>query len=851
MGKNEFITLRPKRGGRFEQFVAARHAKSQKMPKDPNKYVDAFVDKYGVDTVSNMQEVNIGDYVYEKGLVHAQNMNVGRNIPWIEDGLKAVERRVLYMMYMAKLYNGKFDKVAGVTGDMIKNVHPHGDQSAADTIYRLGRPRVAMIPYITPKGNYGNMEDMRPASPRYASASLSPYAMDCFFSEIGPKRPIYDVKDNYKYSGVEPIFLTSRYPNTLMQWNQGIGKGAASWLGAFNSRDLFKVAITMLDNPDCKVDIYPDTPVPIDIINKSELKGCFDMQKFKVKMRALYKIVDDKQRDEHGKIVDKHTVVFTSLPLTVSGNTVKNEIIAIRMADEKKANKRLPEVLNVEVVVSNDTPGGIEIIVSYEKGYDPEALAEKLFNCTSLGKTIGVQYMMITDNKPDLYTPREILKTWIMYRFDHKRRYYHQMALKAAKDRARLEALCKILESKDNTDRAIKIIRESKNDATALQELMKVFSFSEFQAYSVLQLKLKNLPKMNIDEIRDERDQALADYKKYRKLLTNDGAIKASIREELEDGLKKYGKERQANVFNLKDKGIGDPNEKKTIVYNSNIYFATLGDAELPNLKDRADKYCRQIQVQNSDRVLVVSKTGMIKVLDGYAFSNNTNGISISMLGLSDAIGIIPLTKDATSIVLISSSGYGKIVVIDEILKSTKSKITMFPDGDYAIAAIPINTTEGVIAMWSDSKMYCVKLEEFPILKRTAAGNRILKLAKDTLTGACYLPNDISHMIIYGEYGYMKAIPASVLKYSRKRPQVIDMDGKTIQGIIPLVDGQCKAKLYGWDGVHDVSVTVTKMVHIASVGTKEEYKFRLGTTIGAPVKVLKKGRNEYYQFVRK
>lgn len=848
---NEFITLKPKIGGRFEQFVNTRHKKSKKIPKDPNKFVDAFVDKYGVDTVANMQEVDIGDYVYEKGLVHAQNMNVGRNIPWIEDGLKAVERRVLYMMFVSKLFNGKFDKVAGVTGDMIKNVHPHGDQSAADTIYRLGRPRVAMIPYITPKGNYGNIEDMRPASPRYASASLSPYAMDCFFSEIGPKRPIYDVKDNYKYSGTEPIFLTSKYPNTLMQWNQGIGKGAASWLGAFNSRELFKVAIAMLDDPDCKVDIYPDTPVPINIINKSELKGCFDQQKFKVKMRAIYKIVDDKQRDEHGKIVDKHTIIFTSLPLTVSGNTIKNEIIAIRAADEKKPNKRLPEVLNVEIIATNDTPGGIEIIVSYEKGYDPEALAEKLFSCTSLGKTIGVQYMMITDNKPDLYTPREILKTWIMYRFDHKRRYYHQMALKAAKDRSRLEALCKILESKDNTDKAIKIIRESKNDTIATQELMKVFGFSEFQAHSVMQLRLKNLPKMNINEIREERDQALADYKKYRTLLTNDGAIKAAIREELEDGLKKYGKERKAIVFNLKDKGLGDPNEKKTIIYNNTTYFAAMADDDLVKLKDRADKNCRQIQVQNSDRVLIVASNGMIKLLDGYAFSSNTNGISINMLGIPNAISIIPLTKDLTSVVLLSSSGYGKTMAIDEILKSTKSKITMFPDADSTIAAIPIYHDDGIIATWSDSKMYCVKLEDFPALKRTAAGNRILKLDKGTLVGACCLPATTSHMLIYGEFGYMKAIPTNVLKYNRKRPQVIDMDGKTIQGIVPLIDGQTKAKVYGWDGVQELMIEAGKMIHLKLVGTKDEFKFRMGTTIGAPVKVLKKGRNEYYQILPK
>lgn len=130
-----------------------------------------------------------------------------------------------------------------------------------------------MIPYIVPSGNFGGMDTLRPASSRYASASLSKYAMDCFFSENGPKFPIYDTKETYTKDGrTEPVYLTSKFPNMLMQWNQGIGRGVASWLGAFNSRDLFKATITLLDDPTAKIDIYPDYAVPVDITNKSDLK---------------------------------------------------------------------------------------------------------------------------------------------------------------------------------------------------------------------------------------------------------------------------------------------------------------------------------------------------------------------------------------------------------------------------------------------------------------------------------------------------------------------------------------------------------------------------------------------------
>lgn len=843
----KYMKLKPISGGRYDQYLKRRQGK---LPKNPNQLVDAFVDAYGVDAVVNMSEVDIGDYVYNKGIVHSQNMNVGRSIPWIEDGLKAVERRILYMMYRAKLYRGKFDKVAGVAGDMVKEVHPHGEASASDTVYRLGRSRSTMIPYIVPKGNYGNMHTMRPASPRYASASLSDYAMDCFFSEIGPKRPIYDEKDNYKYSSKEPVFLTSAYPNMLLQWNQGIGKGASAWLGAFNSKDLFKVAIRMLDDPDCKVDIYPDTPIPVDIINKSELKGCFDMKKFKVKMRSHYQIVNDKKRDEHGKIVDKYTIVFTSLPLSVKSETVEAELKAIKAADEGRANKRLPEVISMDSAANNDTPGGIDFYIEYEKGYDPEALVEKLFTMTSLAKVVGVQYALVSEYKPDLYTPREILKTWIMYRFDQKRRYYHQLVLKYAKDRARLDAICTVLVTKDVTDKTIRIIRGSKNDQDTMANLMKEFGFSEFQALSIIRLQLRVLSKMNIEEVKAERDHAHAEYKRYRRILTQDSAIKDAIREDLESGLKKYGKDRLANVVNLKDRGASKSNETKTIVYNSDMYYAVTDDKDLEKLKAVAGKDCSVVRLKNSDQVIVIASDGSNKILDGFAFSVTTAGIATEQLGITKVLRIIPITQDVAGLLLLTSSGYGKIMYPKDAIKSTKSRLMVTLAGDYLAAAIPLSTVEPdeTVAIWTDNTVYCTKLGEFPILKRQAVGNRIWKFDIGTIRGAAIVPALDTHMMIWGDRGYAKVVQMSTLKFNRKRLQGVAMPGKSIRTILPITTGDSKRyQLYSWKGRVPITVQVGKYI-VMTIG-KDEVRIKPGNTISTPVKVLKIEHNEYYQFM--
>lgn len=854
-----FIQLKPKPGGLYDQFVQKRKVKQAKIPKDPDKYLDLFTDQYGTDAIANMQEIDIGDYVYQKGITHSLNMNVGRNIPWIEDGLKAVERRILYMMYKGKLYNGKFDKVAGITGDMIKYVHPHGEQSANDSIYRLGRKRTIMIPYIKAGGNFGNMEDMKPAAPRYASASLSDYAMACFFSEMGTKYQIFDMKDNYKYSDKEPVFITSRFPNILMQWNQGIGKGAATYLGAFNSKELLAVAIKMLDDPNCKVKIYPDTPAPVDIINKSELKKCFDLPAFKVKMRSKYYCKVDKCHDDKGNVVDKYTVVFTSLPVGVSGQTIRNEIIALREKDltVPKSKQKIPEVLNVEIAVNDRTPGGIELVVSYEKGYDPEALAEKLFRSTSLGKTIGVQYVLISDNKPDVYTPRQILNRWITQRFDQKRRYYHQQALKAAKDRARLEAICTILSNSNNIDKAISLIKSSKTEKDAIQALMKEFKFTEFQAVSVIQIQLRNLPKLNIDETKAERDKALADYKHYRKILSDDTAIKESIRSDLQECLNKYAKDRNADVIDLKESGAGFPEDEKYVIYTEDGFMAVPTTEAIKQMNNNdADRTSKFAHFQNQDTVALISKDGSVKILDGYAFTISYSMIRFDQLGVNKICNMIIMKADQplpSYIATLTNTGYGKLLEYADFIKSDKSKMIKLSGDDKLIAAIPIyGKPSGYIAAWTNDKLYHTQISEYPTLKRMATGNRVLKLTNSQLINAQWLPEEASHWIIYSESGYMKEIHTSILTPNKKKPQSINMDNHTIYGVIPLINDRASVVLYDFKmGATSVEIESGKMVQLTinNNGKQDHCRFKISTSIASPVKVLKQGRNQFYQFI--
>lgn len=846
--KDGFVRLIPVPGSKADHYINYRN----KLPKNSDTFLYDLVGTYGTDHVMNMTEVDIGDYVYSKGITHALNMNIGRSIPWIEDGLKFGERRALYIMWTMKLYGSNTAKVSSIVGRMIEKVYPHGDQAPADIIYRLGRSRSTMIPYIKPGGNFGNMVTMKPAAPRYASASLTNYAMDCFFTEIGARAPLYDTKDNYDFSDKEPVYLVARYPNILMQWNQGIGKGAAAWLGAFNSKDILKTAITMLDDPECKVEIYPDFPIPVTITNKDSLRNCFDMKKFRVNTRAPYEVIVD-QRHEGSKIVNFYTLVFNCLPLAVTGNMIREQIKRIKEEDEKRVKKRLPEVLNINVHANDDTPGGVKVIIEYEKGYDPHLLAEKLYHMTSLAKTIGVQYKLIADNKSSRFTPREIMKTWISQRYDQKRRYYHQEALQAAKDRTKYEAIATILRTSDATDKALSIIRSSNNKEVSIERLQKEFDFTEFQAKTILSMRLEHLPKLSVEELLQKREEAIKRYKHCRKILTDENAIKEAIRAELEEGLKKYGRSRCAALMNLEENDSSDSSLDKWVYYNKDQYYCTSDPNGLSEFASKMDRSYQMVKIQNQDPVIIVDNKGTIKVVNGYAFTESEQGINLAKFGVSNVVRLLPGIPSfkTDAVLLITKNGYGKLMDYDECTKSAKGRLIVFPGDstDELVDIIPISKRDAenkLVCIASGTKVYYCRLSDFPVLKRSSIGNFITKgVKKPDLERAYVLDSNADYMMIYGESGYFKLVDINYLTFKRKISAVEFAKG--INGILSISLSAKKTKFMRYDtsGRTEFMFENGKQLRVTS-GDKIDQKLKLSTTIGNPTKVLKMSKNEFY-----
>lgn len=854
-----FIVLKRKTGGKglmvgvtgkknkpvYEADVEKEHLKT-----GADSFLIPFDDRGGKSILTD-----VGDYVMENGILHAMNMNVGRSIMLIEDGLKSVERRVLITMFNSGLKpTSPRIKVSGVVGNMMSTVYPHGDQ-ASETIFRLGRESAMMFPYIDGKGNFGGVVSSEHAANRYAEARLSKYAMDCFFSESDVRNPIYDTHSSYQYDGLEPTYLPTKYPNILMNWNMGIGKGAYVYVAAFNPTDVFETTLKLMDDPEAKINIYPDCQVPIDIVNKSELKGCFDMYSFPVKVRGRFHTETQIGKDENGRKHEKNCIVFTSCPITTNGAAIEDAIIKIRKNDGKGINRKdsLQEIIDINQATAINPktgrrdPNMLELTIDYERGYDPNVIAEKLFKMTPLAATLPVKYNLIRNNKPEKCTPRKLVLEWLEVRRDQKRRYFQQKIQQAAEARDTAEALLIIYRQK-KVNEMINIIKSTKSDVETVHKLSDTFGITEHQAYVLSNKRLKSLNGQNVDQLKEQFKQACDDYDKYSNLCNAD-AIDDSIREDLREGLKKYGRPRMARLLNLKSSSLDDADEKKVIIYNREMYYCIKSYDDISSIANKIDKTYDIKIIKNSDTLAVVGTNGKLKRLDGFAFGYNTSGVAFTQLGLPAVASIFQIIEDSSQLLaFVTKAGYGKVMPMTECSeKISNAKIMKINAGDELIGVVPVEDG-GILGMVQDDKMYYLHVKELPVLKRASAGNWLLKSNKDACISTCiYIPKSANYLMIYGESGYAKILMTSALvqKTTRKSNACITMSGKAIYYAVPMTTASSTIKLYSGKGKQKIDISIDKNVVLS--GNGKTTKTALSTSIASPTKVFKVGKHEFYR----
>ena len=487
---------------------------------------------------------------------YAMSVIVSRAIPEI-DGFKPSHRKLLYTMYQMGLLTKPRTKSANIVGQTMK-LNPHGDAAIYDTMVRLSRGYGALLtPFVDSKGNFGKCysRDMSCAAPRYTEAKLTPICAE-LFRDIDSDT--VDFADNYDNTMTEPTLLPTTFPNILVSANSGIAVGMASQFCGFNLKEVCETTIAYLKNPDCDLTetlLAPDFPTGGELIcDPDALREIYETGRGSVRVRAKYRYVKAENLIEIYEIPYSTTV----------------EAILDKVAELIKAGKA-KEIADMR---DETDLSGLKLAIDLKRGVDPDKLMTKLYKLTPLEDAFACNFNVLIAGSPKVLGIRQILEEWTAWRTDSvKRRIFFVLGKKKEKLHL-LKGLKRILL---DIDKAIRIIRETEEEAEVIPNLMIGFGIDQIQAEYVAEIKLRNINKEYILKRTRETDALRDEIDDLEDLLNSPKRVKKVIVEELNAAAKKYGEPRRTSIVYPHEITSYTPEEEQKEEYPVTVFLSREG----------------------------------------------------------------------------------------------------------------------------------------------------------------------------------------------------------------------------------------------------------------------------------
>ena len=706
---------------------------------------------------------SVAEFTEQAYLNYAMYVIMDRALPHISDGLKPVQRRIVYAMSELGLkHSGKPKKSARTVGDVLGKYHPHGDSACYEAMVLMAQPFSYRYPFIEGQGNWGSPDDPKSfAAMRYTEAKLSQYS-EVLLSELG--QGTCDWQDNFDGSMKEPVTLPARIPNILLNGTTGIAVGMATDIPPHNLREVVKGTIALIRNPnlsDEKVAEYipaPDLPTKAEIITPpEELLKIQSTGRGSYRMRSVYRI-------------EKNEIVITDLPYQVSGSKVISQI-----ADQMQA-KKLPLVSDVRDESDHQNPTRLVIVLRSNR-IDAEAVMSHLFATTDLESSYRVNMNMIgADGRPQVKSIRRILLEWIEIRKETvtRRLQYHLNKIEK-----RLHILGGLIIAYLNIDEVIRIIREEEQPKA---ELMSRFNIDDIQAEAILELKLRHLARLEEMEMRREQEELEAKAALIREQLANPESLKTLIINELKDDAKKYGDDRRSPIVHRAEATAMSeqdfmPADPVTVVLSEAgwIRSAKGHEVDAENLNFRAgDQYLSHAQGKSNQRVYVLDESGR-----SYALAINSlpsaRGLGEPLSSkLSPASGVgfkqVFIADDETEVVALSSKGYGfktEAKQLDTNAKAGKAFLTL-PEKATVMPLTSVDQATHLALLTSTGRLLILELSELPVLNK-GKGNKLIQLEeKDQIVFMTRLTLDEILQVVAGQQ-QLKLKGDDLQKYIGKR----------------------------------------------------------------------------------
>ena len=472
-------------------------------------------------------EQPITDTLETNYMPYAMSVIVSRAIPEI-DGFKPSHRKLLYTMYKMGLLTGARTKSANIVGQTMR-LNPHGDAAIYDTMVRLSKGYGALLtPFVDSKGNFGKSysRDMSWAAPRYTEAKLSAICGE-IFKDIDSDT--VDFVDNYDNTMKEPALLPTTFPNILVSANSGIAVGMASQFCGFNLKEVCDTTVAYLKNPDCDLTetlLAPDFPTGGELIaDSSALRDIYNTGRGSVRVRAKYRYVKD-----------ENLIEIYEIPYSTTVEAILDKVAELIKAGKAKEISDMRDETDLS---------GLKLAIDLKRGTDPDKLMAKLYRLTPLEDAFACNFNVLIGGSPKVLGVRQILEEWTAWRTESvKRRVYFVLGKK--KDKLHLlKGLKRILL---DIDKAIKIIRETEEEAEVIPNLMIGFGIDQIQAEYVAEIKLRNINKEYILKRTRETDALRDEIEDLEDLLNSPQRVKKVIVEELNAVAEKYGEPRRTTI---------------------------------------------------------------------------------------------------------------------------------------------------------------------------------------------------------------------------------------------------------------------------------------------------------------
>ncbi len=479
--------------------------------------------------------VSITDEIKTSFITYAMSVIVERALPDVRDGLKPVQRRILYAMSeMGLVSNRKHVKSAAVVGEVMKKYHPHGDSSIYDAMVRLAQPWNLRYPLVHGQGNFGSIDGDPPAAQRYTEARMSAIGENML---VDIDKETVNQISNYDDTTVQPEVLPSAVPNLLINGASGIAVGMATNAAPHNLNEIIDGLVAMIEDSNITLEKLmkyvqgPDFPTG-GIIGREGIKEAFETGRGTIRMRAKMRVEERNNRT---------SIVITEIPYQVNKTAmIQNAAALIREG----------KIENVATFRDESDRQGMRIVFELKRGAIPDLVINQLYKYTQLQTTFSVNNVLIVDRSPRILSLKETMQYFLDHREDVVRRRT-EFDLKKAKERAHI--LEGYLIALDNLDAVIKLIRASKDGPEAREGLIATFNMSEAQAQAVLDMRLQRLTGLEREKLLDEYREVQEEIGRLNAILGDKELLWKEIKQELKDIKKAYGDERKTQITDLRD----------------------------------------------------------------------------------------------------------------------------------------------------------------------------------------------------------------------------------------------------------------------------------------------------------